>query len=136
MNNAKYNSHTKPLFYEIKCLNLKDAYILNCCKLAYKKTLNTLPAYHASRLQFNHEIRQINTRQDDQISLIKPTTFLKINSFNYRIGDAWNNIPNCIKAKLKLKKISEKCFTSKIKNNLLTSYNAPCSEMNCYICTR
>ena len=136
VSNVKYNSHTNPLFYQLKCLKLRDAYRLNCCKMAYKRKLNTLPLYHASKLQFNHEIRQSSTRQDDLIALIKPSPFLKVNAFNHKVGDAWNNIPNFIKGNLKYKKRSEKYFASKIKNNLLKNYNTICSEVNCYICNR
>ena len=55
--------------------------------------MNTLHPYHASKLQFNHELRQNSTRQDDCFALIKPNSLLKINSLNYKIGVAWNNIP-------------------------------------------
>ena len=132
----KYNSHTNPIFYQLKCLKLCDLYKVQCIKFAYKRKLNTLPTYHASRLQFGHESRQRNTRQDDQIVLIKPTQFLEINSFNYKIGCAWNNIPKSFKTNLNFKKRSEKRFVSKMKNYLLNTYNTPCSIVNCYICNR
>ena len=134
--NAKYNSHTNPLFSQLRCLQLPDAYKLQCSKLGYKRKLNSLPDYHASRLQFNHELRQRSTRQDDCIALIKPTSLLKINSFNYKVGSAWNNIPSDIKSKHKYKKSSEKGFASKIKNLLLKKYDEPCNVLNCYICKR
>ena len=134
--NAKYNCHTKPLFSQLKCLNLHDSYILYSCKMAYKRKLNILPAYHSSKLPFNYEIRPGNTRQNDFVALIKPNSLLKINSFNYRIGEAWNNIPYNIRSDLCYKKRSEKCFALKIKYNLLESYKIPCSIINCNICKR
>ena len=134
--NAKYNSHTNPLFYQSRCLQLTDAYKLQCSKMGHKRKMNTLPAYHASRLKFNHELRLNNTRQDDCIALIKPNSLLKINSFNLKVGNAWNNIPDDIKAKLNFKKRSEKRFASKIKSYFLKSYDKPCSVSNCYICNR
>ena len=134
--NAKYNCHTNPLFHQLRCLKLHDAYKLYCCKIAYKRKLNILPAYHSSKLPFNHEIRPCNTRQNDLVALIKPTSFLKINSFNYRVGEAWNNIPSNIKINSNYKRRSEKCFASKIKDNLLKSYTIPCSIRNCSICKR
>ena len=123
-------------FFQSKCLKLNDAYTLYCCKMAYRKKLNILPAYHSSKLPFNYELRLGSTRQNDLIALIKPTAFLKINSFNYRIGEAWNNIPSNIREILNQKKLSEKCIASKIKYSLLDSYNTPCSIRNCNICKR
>ena len=35
--NAKYNSHTEPLFNQCEILNLDDLYSLSCVKLMYKK---------------------------------------------------------------------------------------------------
>ena len=134
--NTKYNSHTNPLFIRLGCLQLPDAYVLQCSKMGYKRKMNTLPDYHASRLQFNHELRQSSTRQDDDIALIKPNSFLIINSFNYKVGSAWNNIPSDIKSKLKYKKRSEKRFASKIKSFFQKRYDKPCTVLNCYICNR
>ena len=133
---VNYNSHTNSLFYQLRCLQLHDAYILQCSKLGYKRKLNSLPYYHASKLMFNRELRQSRTRQDDCIALIKPSSFLKINSFNYKIGTAWNNIPFVIKEKINFKKRSEKGFANMMKSFLLKSYDQPCSILNCYICNR
>ena len=134
--NAKHNSHTNLLFYQSRCLQLDDAFKLKCCKLGYKRKMNTLPDYHASRLQFNREARQSTTRQDDCLTMIKPIPFLTINSFDYRVACAWNNIPSDIKTKLNVKKRSEKSFASTIKSFLLISYNKPCVIRKCYICNR
>ena len=98
--------------------------------------MNTLPQYHASKLQYNYELRQSSTRQDDCIALIRPSCLLKMNSFNYKIGSAWNNIPNDIKETIKLRTISEKGFASRIKKFLLKKYDNRCSIVNCYICNR
>ena len=134
--NLKYNSHTNSIFYELRCLKLNDAYRLQCIKIGYKRKLNKLPLYHASRLLFNQEIRQSSTRQDHCIALVKPTALLKINSFNYRIGSAWNSIVSSIRQTLDDKMKSEKCFVQNIKRNILDTYNKPCSIHNCYICRR
>ena len=38
--NVKYNHHTDPLFHQLKCLKLNDAYTLHCCKIVYRKKCN------------------------------------------------------------------------------------------------
>ena len=134
--NAKYNSHTTKLFFQSRCLKLTDIYKLQCCKLGYKRKINRLPIYHASRLQYNHELRHRSTRQDDSIALEIPNNLLEINSLNLKIGSAWNEVPSLVKINLKRKKSSEKAFATRMKNYTIKDYNVPCSIPSCYICNR
>ena len=132
--NAKYNSHTEPLFKKENILQLSDLFKLQCVKLVYKRTNNTLHCYHASKLKTNFEITQTNTRKKDDINITKPkTTLTKINSLNYKIGSSWNQLDSEIRIYLSK---TLQTFTRHVKRCFLSQYQDECKIKSCYICNR
>ena len=95
MCNAKYNSHTDPLFKECNILKFEDLNKLNGVKLMYKKTQGKIHNYHASKLKTNSQIYDRDTRQKYDVKIIgeKHNNLTKINSLNYKIGTSWNELP-------------------------------------------
>ena len=79
-------------------LSLPDLFKLQCVKLMYKKVNSTLHSYHTSKLATNFEITQKDTRQKDNVYVkTHDNNFLKINSINYKVGMAWNELTPDIK---------------------------------------
>ena len=132
--NSKYNAHTEPLFKKEKILSLQDLFKLICIKLMYKKTHNTLHAYHSSKLITNFEISNTNTRHKEDINIHTQTNSLsRINSINYKVGSAWNELDIDVR-----KYVSKtlKTFTLHVKNWYLKQYSYLCEVDRCYICNK
>ena len=126
--NAKYNSHTDPLFRNLKILKLHDAYKLQCCKLLYRKRLGTLHDYHSARLPL---ISRSRTRQLNDVLIFRTRTMLQTQSINYKIGHNWNSLPFNIKNE---PIISLKSFSKKLKLLFINKYQTHCSTSGCYVC--
>ena len=56
MTNSKYNSHTEPLFKELKLLKISDIFKIQCKKFWYKFKNKTLPSFFKSFFKYNHEM--------------------------------------------------------------------------------
>ena len=64
MTNCKYNSHTEPLFKELKLLKISDVFKIQFMNFWYKFKNKTLPSFFKSFFKYNHEIHEKNTRKD------------------------------------------------------------------------
>ena len=133
--NAKYNSHTEPLFRRCKVLNIDDLYKLSCVKLMYKKNKGIIHNYHASKLSTNFETFNTTTRQTHDIVISKHprrhTRLYKMNSLNYKIGIPWNALPFHIKeASVRVRS------TRTVKFLYLSKYRweYKCKNKHCYHC--
>ena len=72
--NAKYYSHTDPLFKNCNILKFDDLNKLSCIKLMYKKTQGKIHKYHASKLKTNSQYYEIDSRQKHDIKIIGKKT--------------------------------------------------------------
>ena len=131
--NSKYNAHTEPLFKKEKILQLEDLFKLQCVKLMFKKIHNTLHSYHTSKLLTNYEITQTNTRQKDNINIdIQNNTNLsKMNSINYKVGTAWNELDQSVKEHALQ---SLPTFTRNVRKWYISKYKETCNIDHCYTC--
>ena len=96
--NAKYNSHTDPLFQNLKLLKIEDLYTINCCKLYLRAKHDLLPHKLGVNLQSNLEFHNINTRQAGDIHVPSLAQNLNNQLSNFKIGQAWNSLPQHLKA--------------------------------------
>ena len=132
--NAKYNSHTEPLFKQENMLQLHDMFRLQCVKLIYKKMNKKLPNYHASKLQTNFDITGTNTRQKDDIYIKKPgNTLTKINSMNYKVGTSWNQLETQTR---EYAHKSLPTFVKHVKKCYISNYIDRCKIKPCHVCNR
>ena len=129
--NAKYNSHTTPLFKKCQILNINDLFKLQCSKLMYRKNRDMLHQYHASKLPIKGNVSQIRTRQSLDVALETHDNLSKINSINYKVGTAWNELPLTLKEDVS---ISLPTFTSRVKSIFFSTYNSECAIQKCYVC--
>ena len=132
--NSKYNSHTDPLYIKTKTLKLTDLFKLNCVKLMFKKTQSQLHAYHSEQIPTKAACLNIETRQKHDVVIhhLKTNTS-KMNSINYKIGSAWNELPFEIKNS-NFKTVST--FSKNVKAYYISTYTDKCEIRNCYVCNR
>ena len=114
-------------------MQLEDLFKLQCVKLMFKKIHNTLHSYHTSKLLTNYEITQTNTRQKDNINIdIQNNTNLsKMNSINYKVGTAWNELDQSVKEHALQ---SLPTFTRNVRKWYISKYKETCNIDHCYTC--
>ena len=134
--NAKYNSHTSPLFKQCKVLQFNDMYKLQCCKLMLRKNRGLINSYHASKLPVKGDVAITVTRQSFDILLQGHNTLSRINSLNYKVGSSWNSLPFSFKSDVHYKSFSLGTLSKRIKNMILSSYDMECTIPNCYTCKK
>ena len=134
--NAKYNSHTSPLFKKCKILKLQDIYKLQCCKLMLRKKRGLINSYHACKLLVKGDTSNIKTRQSFDITLQTHNQLSRINSLNYKVGSSWNSLPFSFKSDVHYQNFSLATFTKRIKNMIVSSYEVECTNPNCYTCKK
>ena len=101
----------------------------------FKKMKGTLHSYHAKQISTKFESLGVETRQKNDV-LINGTCFTsvsKINSLNYKIGNAWNTLPFEIKSR-SYKTLYT--FTKTIKSHYISKYSKVCEVKKCYVCNK
>ena len=134
--NAKYNSHTSPLFKQCNILKTQDMFKLQCCKLMLRKNRGLINSYHASKLPIKGDATEIVTRQTFDVSLQTHKALSKINSLNYKVGSSWNTLPFTIKSDVHYSGHSIRTFAKRIKHHFVSNYRIECTIKKCYACKR
>jgi hypothetical protein len=130
---AKYNSHTSPIFKSQKILTIDDILNLECCKLYQKRIKNQLPPYFNNLLFTNSETHNYPTRQQDNIRIPNITTKMQEQYLSVKVARAWNNLPISIKQFVNQ---SRNSFSEKCHNHFIKQYAVTCNIRNCYLCNR
>ena len=65
ISSAARNSHTEPIFKELKLLNLEKIYSLNVTMFMFKHFHGLLPDVFGNMFIYNHSIHAYDTRQSD-----------------------------------------------------------------------
>lgn len=132
ISNMPYNSHTSPLFKNMKLLTIEDLFSYNCCKLYYKISCGIIQRqYFHDQLYSNRLVHPYTTRQRNNIHCHNiHSNIEKKQSINFKISTTWNNLPNS----LKLINISQHSFSKKLRNHFISKYLTECYVQNCYIC--
>ena len=132
--NARYNSHTDPLFKEQYLLKLQDIFKSSCLKL-YFTTATNLDSTHYLRNQLppNSSLHHHNTRQSNHLHSFNSTsTTLSKQLINYKIPQIWNQLPD----HLKCLQTNKRQYSAKIKQYLISLYSENCTIQSCFICNR
>ena len=91
MNNAKYNSHTEPLFKTAEILKVKDLYEYQILLFMYDYCHNKLPKSFNSTYKYNHEIQILQrTRQSDLIYISRCRSNFAQNLPLIKFPQIWN----------------------------------------------
>jgi hypothetical protein len=131
---AKYNSHTEPLFRNLKILKFEDLAKLNTIKLGWKALNRKLPQYHSEQLPLNTDFLNISraTRQQNNIHVFPITKQIEKSLINHSVGTSWNSLSNELKDKYMM---SYKTFINHVKESYLSMYTFVCENQLCYVCS-
>jgi len=90
--NSKWNTHTKPLFYNIRILPIDKLNDLHVACFMYRAMHNLLPWYFCSMFVPNLEIHSHNTRIKDNIHSMHHRLNLRKHTIIIHGPTIWNNI--------------------------------------------
>jgi len=122
--NAKYNSHSDPLFYKYNILKFEDLKVYNQAVFMYKYTYNQLPT------SFNNFFTKLRNFDRAYNYFLENTANKMMHSFpSYALPKLWNGLP------LDLKRSSSlNIFKKNLLKTLIYKYNVKCEIINCYSC--
>jgi len=131
--NAKYNSHTDPLFKKLNSLKIRDIFTIECVKIVLKNRQNLLPPYFSQQLLTNNDLHSHNTRQRNNIHYLPIRSKLENQLINTKLSEIWNKIPVNIKESLcKNSTLS----VNPLKQYILSTYQNSCNLPNCFVCNQ
>lgn len=131
--NMPYNSHTAPLYKDLKLLTIEDLFNYNNCKLYYKISTGLVKRqYFHDQLYSNRFLHNYPTRQYDNIHCQNIHLNIEKQSINFKISTSWNNLPNTIKTSM----ISQSTFSKKLRDHYISNYQNLCNIVNCYVCKK
>jgi hypothetical protein len=134
--NAKYNSHTAPLFKQLKILPLESVIQLSLNKIMHNFVCLRLPASFAMTWRTNRErfeafgVHALRNEDDFQVPFARTNQLQKFPIV--QIPTLWNNLPQ------ELKSIqSSYGFSNSLKNALLNNLpdNPICTRLFCPVCS-
>jgi hypothetical protein len=134
--NAKYNSHTAPLFKKLCILPLESVILLSLVKIMFQFKCSLLPASFVStwvwnRKRFKAEGAYALRNEDDvQVPFVRTNQLLKFPLV--QVPTLWNNLPSEIKNIL-----NASTFMYSVKNMLLSNLpnNPICTRLFCPVCS-
>ena len=134
--NSSFNSHTDPLFKELRLLKIIDICYLQEYKFCFKFQNRTLPTYFLNELiTIQHDIHPYNTRGAGNYQFPGIRHSFAKQTLRYRIPLIYNTCPTCIKDKISTH--SYQGFTKYVKQYLIQEkYNTICNDHHCFICNR
>ena len=130
---SRYNSHSTPLFKQLKILKIQDLCALHDLKFCHKFVNNMLPEYFLSEmLQRNTHVFNVSERFRDTYRLPAVSHEFARYSISYKFPKTYNEMnPNF---KTKIFSHSMYGFKNYVKEMFIQSYDVTCSNRNCYIC--
>ena len=113
-----YREHTNPLFYQAKCLKLKDIYSLETAKLMYKIHNNVLSFAKSDKFNLIKNCYTHKTRLSHKNNFFLPRTRTRLEqkSLSFAGIKIWNEIPSSIK------EVSFYRFKKAVKAHFLSTY--------------
>ena len=133
MTNSKYNSHSEPLFKELKLLMISDIFKIQCMKFWYKFKNKTLPSFFKSFFKYNHEMHDKNTRNRNSLHLFPTRTEGAKNVLRHHVPELLEEFPEDLLKRVHTHSIAN--FDARLKD-IINSYKSVCSIACCYICNK
>ncbi len=135
INISKYNSHTEPLFKDLKRLKVEDILKLNMFKFYYKFKYSNLTHYlNNMPLLPNRDTHALVTRTQTNIHQTRTNHEYTKKCIRHNLPKTINTIPNCILDKIEIHSLQD--YAGYFKNITLESYQIYCLIPQCYICSR
>ena len=132
--NAKYNSHTEPIFKSLGILKIKHIFERNCLKFYYKVVNGTTPSFFLNMFVPNAATHNYNTRQRSSIRQSTTRIALTENCMRHFIPKLVKETPTCITDKVYTHSLEG--FSNYIKAFNINRYISTCNIQHCYICNR
>ena len=118
ISNVPNNSHTLPIFHQLKLLNVYDINYFNIASFMFMCLNGLLPPYITAKFSLNNSIHNYMTRTASNFHLPQIRTNVSKNSIFFRGPILWNNIPINIKNSPSLNS-----FKKHFKSHLVSLYN-------------
>ena len=129
---ANYNSHTEPLFHQIKALTIKDLYMLRCARIGLKITKNRANDSLMSCFRVaNNEISSTRSENGIGKKLYVPLPRIGLTKRlpQFQIPAVWNALPD------KYKQFGLIALMQDFKEDKITGYGEfLCTKKKCYPC--
>ena len=133
--NAKYNSHTDPIFRKLGILKISDQRKLQELSFYYKYKHDNVPYYFRHDfITYHRDISTRTTRNQHLLVIPRIRHEYMRNILRYSLVKTVNESSELIISKIHSHSI--KGFCNYVKHLLIQSYNEICSIPNCYICNR
>ena len=115
---SEYNSHSTPLFQNLKILKVSDLIYLYTALFMYDYYSNRLPLIFDNFFKSINKVHQYQTRLASKISYYLPKARTNYGKFNIRFFGAkvWNSIDDSLKSK------SRACFKNLLKELIISNY--------------
>ena len=110
---ASYYAHTRPLFLNLKILNLSNVNIYNVSIFMYLCSKNKIPLRISKQFNLNSSIHNYSTRNSINFHIPMIRTLVSKNSIFFKGPMVWKSIPHEIKNSPSLQ-----CFKRKLKVTL------------------
>ena len=130
--NSKYNSHTNPLFKSTQFLKVADIFKLQALKFYFQHCHNQLP-FFLQQIPFSYrsDIHLYYTRNKTSLNTNRTKTKSANASLRNFLPKIINDSPQCT-----INKIHRvQGFAFYTKQYYISSYDAECHLVNCYICS-
>ena len=126
-----YNSHTEPLFKNLKLLKIEDMLKLQELKFYFKYIHKQLPSYLLN-WQIIPSIHNYNTSAKDNIHTFRAKHEFAMQCLRHSLPHTTNETLYAIKNKIYTHSL-HRCIID-IKTCLLNNYSDICALSHCYIC--
>ncbi len=118
INNTDYLTHSKPMFHNLKTLNIYDINKLQTGLFMFRYNSNTLPNSFKAFFSKHSDIHQYNTRNANKYLTTRPTSNLVKYSVKFTGPKIWNTLDiNIINSK------TIQAFKSCLKQKLINNYS-------------
>ena len=129
----RYNSHTEPLFKNLKLLKIEDMLKLQELKFYFKYIHKQLPSYLLNwEIIPSINIHNYNTRAKDNIHTFRAKHDFAMKCLRHSLPHTINETPDAIKNKMYTHSLHG--FIIYIKTCLLNNYSDIYTLSNCYVC--
>ena len=131
---TKYNSHTDPLFKQLKLLKIEDIFKVQCLKFYFKYENKKVPIYFLEsfifhRTQHNYETRH---REIFQRNTLNRQTSKK--NLKNHLPKLLNDVPTNLISKIYTHSLDN--FKYRLKQFYIDKYSLECQKVRCYVCSR
>ena len=130
--NSRYNSHTTPIFNELKLLKLEDIFKIALLKFHFKYENNQLPLYFSDMFLPQNVDHNHDTRQRDHDRPQRPHKSSSDKTIRYFMPTFLEDMPNDILEKTQTHSLQG--YVAYAKYMFLNNYTFECIDPNCWPC--